>query len=94
MDENVKKELDCILGMVNNWKNDYMKYITGENDEYLVSDFIEELEQTHVFPFLWSAAAREFITLPELKAFMAECYEKVGELQEAIEYAKAKLQTV
>ena len=88
MDEAVAKELECILGMVENWKLDYMKYVAGENDEYLVEDFLEELNQTHVFPFLWSAAERGFLTRSEMSDFMGRCYEKVGELQEAIEKAK------
>jgi len=88
MEDNVKKELDCILTMVNNWKQYYMRLITGENDECLLEDFLEELDVLHVYPFIYRMLQVEHITASERNVFMVKCYEHVGELRDAIEKAR------
>jgi len=90
MEDNVRKELDAILGMVNNWKLFYLKHVTGENDEYLLSDFLEELNTTHVYPFIYKMFQAKHVTLEEKNEFMLDCYEHVVELGDAIENARLK----
>lgn len=88
MEDNVRKELDGIKGMVERWKEDYMRHITGEHDEYLIEDFLEELNILHVYPFACRLRDMEYITQQELTEFMGECYEYVAELKEAIDKAR------
>lgn len=85
MEDNVRKELDDIKSMVIRWRDSYMGFVTGENDEYLIDDFLEELNVFHVYPYACRLRDTENITPQELGEFMAECYKCVEELKEKID---------
>ena len=88
MEDNVRKELDTIKSMVNNWKNGYIGLMTGDpSDKYLVDDFLEELNVTYVYPYACRLRDAMHITSEELSIFMGECYEYVFELKDIIEKA-------
>jgi hypothetical protein len=87
MDEMVVKELDDIELIVSHWKDDYMKYVTGKNDEYLFEEFLEELD-THVSPKVRRLYENKYIDYNEMGIFMDRCYKHLMELREAIDEAR------
>jgi hypothetical protein len=90
MEENVRKELDALRGMVLTWKKDYLGSASPEGDcEYLAREFMEEVE-THVYPYVRRLSECDYLTGPEAKEFLEFCYGQVQELSLAIRQPDAK----
>lgn len=84
MEENVRKELDALRGMVLTWKKDYLGSASSDGDcEYLVREFLEEVE-THVYPYVRRLRECDFVSGSEAKEFLDYCYGQVAELGRAI----------
>jgi len=89
MEENVRKELDALTGMVLAWKKDYLGSASSDGDEeYLAREFLEEVE-THVYPYVRRLMECNYLTGPEAKEFLDYCYGQVAELGRAIRPADA-----
>jgi predicted alpha/beta hydrolase family esterase len=88
MEDNVKKELDTIETMVSRWKNNHMSFITGENDDFLLDELIEEIETTYVYSYVCNLREMGHINHQEASEFMGRCYEQAKELKEAIDKAR------
>lgn len=90
MDENVRKELEALKGMVQTWKKDYLGFVSPDGDsEYLVREFLDEVE-THVYPYVRRLRECDYLTGPEAKEFLDYCYGQVAELGRAIQQPDAK----
>ena len=84
MEENVRKELDALRGMVLTWQKDYLGSVSSDGDcEYLVREFLEEIE-THVYPYVKRLRECDHLTGPEAKEFLDYCYGQAAELGKAI----------
>ena len=89
MEENVRKELEALMGMVLTWKKDYLGSASSDGEsEYLVREFLEELE-THVYPYVKRLRECNYLTGPEAKEFLDYCYGQVAELGRAVRPADA-----
>lgn len=88
MDAIARKELDTLKLMISNWKRGYMGLLTGENDEPLLEDFIEDIDTIHLYPYVYALLKNEHITRSELNEFMTECYQYVIEFKQEIEKAR------
>ena len=90
MDENVRKELDVLRGMVLTWKKDYLGSVSPDGDcEYLAREFLEEVEM-HVYPYVRRLRECEYLTGPEAKEFLDFCYGQVAEVGKAIQQPDEK----
>ena len=87
MEDNVVKELDDIEMMVSHWKDDYMSSITGENDDFLLDDFLEEVDM-YVYNTVCRLRECKHLDYQEAAVFMGRCYKHVRELKEAIDAAR------
>lgn len=89
MDDQVRKELDALRGMVLTWKKDYLGSASSDGDgEYLAREFLEEVE-THVYPYVRRLRECDYLTGPEAKEFLDYCYGQAAELGKAIQPADA-----
>jgi hypothetical protein len=90
MEENVKKELDTIKGMVLRWRESYFGWATldGGND-YLIGEFSEEIS-TYVSPLVRRLYENKFLSLPEHHEFMESCYSQINELSDLIKKKEAE----
>lgn len=89
MEENVRKELDVLRGMVQTWKKDYLGSVSSDGDcEYLAREFLEEVE-THVYPYVRRLRECNYLTGPEAKEFLDFCYGQVEDLGKVIRQADA-----
>ena len=88
MEDNVKKELDTIEIMVSRWKDNYISFITGENDDFLLDELMEEIGSTYVYSYVCRLREMEHINNQEASEFMGRCYEQARELKDVIDKAR------
>jgi hypothetical protein len=82
MEENVRKELDTLKGMMLNWKRGLLGWASPEGDnDYVLQEFIEEI-QKHVHPYLTRLLMTEHLSGPEAKEFIQYCYAQVEDLRD------------
>ena len=85
MEENVRKELKDLTQMVSNWQQSYLRDVSQEgNNEYLVSDFAEEIEN-YILSYVGRLQACKYITPDEAGLFCKKCYGYLDELRSFIE---------
>jgi hypothetical protein len=90
MEENVRKELEALKGMLLTWKKDYLGWVPSEGGgEYLVRDFLEEIE-THVYPYVKRLYECKYLSGSEAKEFLDFCYHQVEDLRNAAGEAEVK----
>ncbi len=83
--ENVRKELETLKMMIRNWKESYLRQVTGDGgDEYLVEDFQGEITE-YLGPFLTRFVEQKHLTPAERNEFFAYCYRQVEELQKVVQ---------
>ena len=84
MEENVKKELDTIKGMVLRWQRSYLGWATPDGgNEYLIEEFSEEIS-THVSPLVRRLLESKFLSTSEHHEFMESCYNQLNVLHDLI----------
>lgn len=84
MEENVRKELEVLKGMVVAWRDSYQAAGAADGSaEFLVHEFIEEIE-LHVHPYarrLWEC---EYLSKAEAGDLLDFCYRQVEELRTSL----------
>jgi hypothetical protein len=84
MEENVRKELEAIKGMVLNWKKDHLRWAPPEGgSEYLPRELHEEIE-THVYPYIRRLYECNYLSRFEVQEFMEECNNQVDDLRRTL----------
>ena len=84
MEENVRKELETLKGMVLTWKKDHLGWAPSEGGgEHLARDFLEEIE-THVYPYVKRLFECKYLTGPEAREFLDFCYNQVEDLRNSL----------
>lgn len=84
MEENVRKELETLKGMVLAWKKDHLGWAPSEGGgEHLARDFLEEIE-THVYPYVRRLFECKYLTGPEAREFLNFCYNQVEDLRNSL----------
>jgi hypothetical protein len=78
MKEIIQKELESLMKMVLNWKEDYLSSVGGVK-EFLVREFEQEIEM-YVFPYIRRLYEMKYLTENEAKEFMELIYEQVNDL--------------
>ncbi|MBW2644315.1 MAG: hypothetical protein JRC89_13390 [Deltaproteobacteria bacterium] len=89
MEENVKKELDTIKGMVLRWQKSFLGWATpdGGND-FLIEEFSEEISM-YVSPLVRRLYESNHLSLSEHHEFMGSCYNQLNELSDLIKIKEA-----
>lgn len=84
MEENVRKELDVLKGMLNNWKTGFLSWASPDGDnDYVLLEFREEI-QTNLYPYVRRLYETNYITDEEAKEFMIYCYGQVEVLRDQL----------
>ena len=84
MEDNIRKELEVLKGMVLTWKKDYLGWAPSEGGgEFLAKEFMEEIE-THVYPYVRRLYECKYLSGAEAKEFLDSCYEQVEDLRNAL----------
>lgn len=82
MEENVRKELDALKGMMLNWKRGFLGWASPEGDnDYVLQEFTEEI-QKYVYPYVIRLIQTEHLSNLEAKEFMQYCYGQVEDLRD------------
>ena len=81
MEENVRKELDSLKGMLNNWKTGFLSWATPDGDnEYVLTELSEEIK-TNLYPYVRRLYETNHLTESEAKDFMVYCYSQIEDLR-------------
>jgi hypothetical protein len=92
MEENVKKELDTIRGMVLRWKKSFLGYATPDGgNEYLIGEFSEEIS-TYVSPLVRRLWETKHLSRDQVHEFLEDCYSHVEDLRNLIKEKEAEPQ--
>jgi len=90
MEENVRKELETLKGMVLNWKKDYLGWAPPDGGwEYLPRELLEEIE-THISPYIRRMYECDYLSPSEVREFMESCYLQVEDLRNQLGEMEAK----
>lgn len=90
MEENVRKELETLQGMVLNWKKDYLGWAPPDGGwEYLPRELLEEIE-THISPYIRRMYECDYLSPSEIREFMESCYMQVEDLRNTLGEMEAK----
>ena len=90
MEENVRKELDALRGMVLAWKENYLRWASPEGgDEFLAEEFSNEI-QTHVYPYVRRLYETNHLQEREIREFLDFCYAQVEDLLDSLRGVEAK----
>ena len=90
MEENVRKELETLQGMVLNWKKNYLGWAPPDGGwEYLPRELLEEIE-THISPYIRRMYECDYLSPSEIREFMESCYMQVEDLRNTLGEMEAK----
>jgi hypothetical protein len=90
MEENVRKELETLKGMVLNWKKDYLGWAPPDGGwEYLPRELLEEIE-THISPYIRRMYECDYLSPSEIREFMESCYMQVEDLRNQLGELEAR----
>ncbi len=83
MEENVRKELETLKGMVLNWKKSYLNSAAeGGGGDFLAKDLSEEID-TIVYPYVRRMYECDYIDGGHVREIMDFCHQQVQELRDA-----------
>lgn len=90
MEENVRKELETLKGMVLNWKKDYLGWAPPDGGwEYLPRELLEEID-TQITPYIRRMYECDYLSPSEIREFMESCYTQVEDLRNTLGEMEAK----
>lgn len=90
MEDNIRKELEVLKGMVLTWKKDYLGWAPSEGGGgFLAKEFMEEIE-THVYPYVRRLYECKYLSGAEAKEFLDFCYHQVEDLRNAVGEAEVE----
>jgi len=90
MEDEVRKELETLKGMVLNWKKDYLAWAPPDGGgEFLARELSEEIG-THVYPYIRRMYECNYLTQSEVNEFLEGCYSQVEDLHTTLAEMEAK----
>lgn len=90
MEEEVRKELATLKGMVLNWKKDYLGWAPPDGGgEFLARELAEEID-THVYPYVRRMYECNYLSSADVKEFLDGCYGEVDDLRNVLREMEAK----
>lgn len=90
MEEEVRKELETLRGMVLTWKKSYLGEAPADGGgAFLAQEFLEEIE-THVYPYVKRLYECNYLSQSEMREFLDFCYKEVEDLRSSLGQAEAE----
>ena len=90
MEENVRKELETLKGMVLSWKREYLGWAPPDGGgEFLAQDFLEEID-SYVYPYVRRLYECNHLSGSEAKEFLDFCYSQVEDLRSSLRVEEAE----
>jgi len=84
MEDEVRKELETLQGMVLNWKQDYLGWAPLDGGgEFLPRELAEEIG-THLFPYIRRMYECNYLTRSEVNEFLEGCNRQVEDLHDTL----------
>ena len=84
MEENVRKELDVLKQMMNNWKRGFLAWVSPDGDnQHVLLEFTEEIEQ-QVYPYVTRLRETEYLSDAEAREFLDYCHSQVEDLRDQL----------
>ncbi len=91
MEENTRKELESLKGMLNNWKTGFLSWASPDGDnEYVLLEFREEI-QTNLYPYVRRLHETNYLTTAEATEFMMYCFGQVEVLRAQLRQVETSL---
>jgi hypothetical protein len=85
MEQNVRKELEVLRGMVHNWKTGFLSWASPDGDnEYVLLEFAEEI-QMNLYPYVRRLFETNHLSDSEATEFMVDCFSQVEDLRVQLE---------
>jgi len=90
MDDNVRKELETLKGMLHNWKRSFLGWASPEGDnDHVLLEFTEEI-QLHLYPYVRRLHETNDLTDSEAREFLDYCYSQVDDLRDQLRKVETK----
>ena len=90
MDDNVRKELETLKGMLHNWKRGFLSWASPEGDnDHVLLEFTEEI-QLHLYPYVRRLHETNDLTDSEAREFLDYCYSQVDDLRDQLRKVETK----
>jgi hypothetical protein len=81
MEQNVRKELEALKGMLHNWKTGFLSWASPDGDnEHVLLEFTEEI-QTNLYPYVRRLFETNHLSDSEATEFMVYCFGQVEDLR-------------
>jgi len=90
MDDNVRKELETLKGMLHNWKRGFLSWASPEGDnDHVLLEFTEEI-QMHLYPYVNRLYESNHLSDSEAREFLDYCYGQVDDLRDQLRKVETK----
>lgn len=81
MEQNVRKELEVLKGMLHNWKTGFLSWASPDGDnEHVLLEFAEEI-QSNLYPYVRRLFETNHLSDSEATEFMVYCFGQVEDLR-------------
>jgi hypothetical protein len=85
MEENVRRELEVLKQMMNNWKRGFLLWASPDGDnQHVLVEFTEEIQE-QIYPYVTRLRETENLNDVEAREFMDYCYSQVDDLRDRLE---------
>jgi hypothetical protein len=75
------KEVKTLMKMAVNWRKGYETWLTGDGDEYVYEEFMDEI-RTHLLPYVARLRELEYLSENDAKALVLFYMEQIEYLKE------------
>ena len=84
MEENVRRELEVLKQMMNNWKRGFLLWASPDGDnQHVLVEFTEEIQE-QIYPYVTRLRETENLNHAEAQEFMDYCYSQVDDLRDRL----------
>jgi hypothetical protein len=84
MEDNVRKELEALKGMLRNWKTGFLSWADPDgDDEHVLLEFRDEI-QTNLYPYVRRLFETNHLSSSEATEFMVYCFGQVEALRDQL----------
>ena len=84
MKENVKKELDTYMMMIDNWRNCYVGWLEEPGDNTYIVDELKESIGTYIAPKMRRLMEEEYLTSDDATDFWHKLVKVIDDLAETV----------
>jgi hypothetical protein len=90
MEDNVRKELEALKGMLRNWKTGFLSWADPDgDDEHVLLEFRDEI-QTNLYPYVRRLFETNHLSSSEATEFMVYCFGQVEALRDQLRQVETR----